>query len=58
MDGYYLAATCTSVGLDGTVTVTQSDEGGPEFNQLDLNMCVGYDQGATDGVGKLTWGPL
>ncbi|KAK3400484.1 hypothetical protein B0T20DRAFT_146557 [Sordaria brevicollis] len=32
-------------------------EEGPEFNQLDLNMCIGFDQGSTTAGGTTGRGP-
>ena len=57
MNGYFLAATCSPIlpgspgpgSENGNGTHGHLPKPPPEFNQLDLNMCIGFDQG--DGTG-------
>ncbi|EGO55758.1 hypothetical protein NEUTE1DRAFT_139998 [Neurospora tetrasperma FGSC 2508] len=87
MNGYFLAATCRPIkpaDVSGGPEEEQEQEQGagegdgisqsqsPEFNQLDLNLCIGFDQGTTtttagggggfgssyDVPGKLIWQAL
>ncbi|KAK3348250.1 hypothetical protein B0H65DRAFT_170432 [Neurospora tetraspora] len=66
MNKYFLAATCSPITIEpGSAAPSPSEDGNhdfqvqvppaPEFNQLDLNMCIGFDQG-TQGTGTGTAG--
>ncbi|KAK3490138.1 hypothetical protein B0T13DRAFT_88575 [Neurospora crassa] len=69
MNGYFLAATCRPIEpaddvFGGPEEEHEQVEGNQspeeeEFNQLDLNLCIGFDQGSGDYVpGKLIWQAL
>ncbi|EAA30295.2 hypothetical protein GE21DRAFT_10510 [Neurospora crassa] len=66
MNGYFLAATCRPIEpaddvFGGPEEEHEQVEGNQspeeeEFNQLDLNLCIGFDQGSGGYIpGKLIW---
>ncbi|KAH7625745.1 hypothetical protein B0T09DRAFT_57125 [Sordaria sp. MPI-SDFR-AT-0083] len=68
MNNYFLAASCNGIqNPDAPSPSSGPDKNGghvpvraPEFNQLDLNLCIGFNQGngGPEVWGKLIWQPI